>query len=144
MTGAHDRRRSATVIERVATTRRAAFRDERGSVLALSAVMIPVFLLLTAMVLDVGQWYTHKRQLQNRADAAAFAAGTGYAQNWKACIQSGNATLRANTAREIANVARAYAADPEASDYAPDPLPGTLYNANIATQSKLDVVGPVT
>ena len=57
----------------------------------LAAVMIPVFLLLTALVVDVGNWYTHKRQLQNRADAAAFAAGVEYAKNWKACVQSGNA-----------------------------------------------------
>ena len=45
-----------------------------------------------------------------------------------------------HAAREIANRARQYAADPEAADYAPDPLPATLYNANIANQSKLDVV----
>jgi Flp pilus assembly protein TadG len=141
MTGANHPRSSTGFVERVATEDRlAACRDERGSVLVLSAVLIPVFVLLTALVVDVGSWYTHKRQLQNRADAAAFAAGTGYAQNWKACIQSGDATLRANTARKIANVARTYAADPEAADYAPDALPGTLYNANIATQSKLDVV----
>ena len=37
-------------------------------------------------------------------------------------------------------MARQYAADPEAADYAPDPLPASLYNANIANQSKLDVV----
>ncbi len=141
MTGANHPRSSTGFVERVATEDRlAACRDERGSVLVLSAVLIPVFVLLTALVVDVGSWYTHKRQLQNRADAAAFAAGTGYAQNWKPCLQSGDATLRANTARKIANVARTYAADPEAADYAPDALPGTLYNANIATQSKLDVV----
>ena len=46
-------------------------RDERGAVLAMAAVMIPVFLLLTALVVDVGNWFTHDRQLQNRADAAA-------------------------------------------------------------------------
>ena len=40
--------------------------------------MIPLFLLLTALVVDVGDWYTHKRQLQNRADAAALAAGVEY------------------------------------------------------------------
>ena len=64
-------------------------RDERGAVLVMAAVMIPVFLLLTALVVDVGNWFTHDRQLQNRADAAAFAAGIGYAQNWKACVQNG-------------------------------------------------------
>ena len=64
--------------------------DERGQVIVLAAVMIPVFLLLTALVVDVGNWYTHKRQLQNRADAAAFAA-VGYPATWEACVQAGNA-----------------------------------------------------
>src|SRR5262249_58953393 len=50
-------------------------KGERGGVLVLSAIMIPVFLLFTALVVDAGDWFTHKRQLQNRADAAAFAAG---------------------------------------------------------------------
>jgi Flp pilus assembly protein TadG len=115
-------------------------REERGGILALSAIMIPVFIVLTAMVVDVGQWYTHKRQLQTRADAGALAAGVEYAANWQPCVQSSDATLKANAARGIANVARQYAADPEATDYAPDSLPTPLYNENIATQSKLDVV----
>lgn len=115
-------------------------REERGGILALSAFLIPVFIVLTALVVDVGQWYSHKRQLQNRADAAAFAAGVEYAKNWKACVQNSDLTTKADAARVIANVARQYAADPEATDYAPDPLPASLYNENIANQSKLDVV----
>ena len=73
----------------------------------MAAVMIPVFLLLTALVVDVGNWYTHKRQLQNRADAAAFAAGVEYARNWKACVQTGDAALSASTGAAIADAARA-------------------------------------
>jgi hypothetical protein len=106
----------------------------------LGALLIPVFLLLTAFVVDAGSWYTHKRQLQNRADAAAFAAGIEYAKNWKGCVQNGDTVLKASTARAIANKARQFAADPEASDYAPDALPSALYNGSIANQSKLDVV----
>ena len=97
-------------------------RDERGQVIVLGAVMIPVFLLLTALVVDVGNWYTHKRQLQNRADAAAFAAGVEYAKNWKACVQTADPALKASTAQEIADAARQYAGDPEATDYAGDAL----------------------
>ena len=119
-------------------------REERGGILVLSAILIPVFIVMTAMVVDVGQWYTHKRQLQTRADAGAFAAGIEYGDNWKACVYDGtDANLlaaKAAAARAIANRARQYAADPEATDYAPDPLPATLYNQNIANQSKLDVV----
>ena len=79
--------------------RRLDVRDERGAILVMAAVMIPVFLLLTALVVDVGNWYAHKRQLQNRADAAAFAAGVEYAKSWKACIQSSDATVRTRPRR---------------------------------------------
>ena len=44
----------------------------------LAALMIPVFLLLAALVVDAGNWYAHKRSLQNRADAGALAAGLEY------------------------------------------------------------------
>ena len=74
--------------------------------MVMSAVMIPVFLLLTALVMDVGNWYTHKRQLQGRADAGALAAGVEYARNWKACVQTADPLLRASTALEIADAAR--------------------------------------
>ncbi len=103
--------------------REPAATEERGGILVLGAVMIPVFLLMTALVIDVGNWYTHNRQLQNRADAAAFAAGVEYAKNWKACVISSNAGVRQATANEIADAARQYAGDPEASDYSTGPLP---------------------
>ncbi len=119
-------------------------QEERGGILVLSAILIPVFIVMTAMVVDVGQWYTHKRQLQTRADAGAFAAGIEYGDYWQACVYDGtDANLlaaKATAARAIANRARQYAADTEAADYAPDPLPATLYNQNIANQPKLDVV----
>ena len=85
--------------------------------------MIPVFLILGALVVDVGDWYTHKRQLQTRADSAAFAAGVEYAKRWKACVQNGDPVLKANTARAIANAARQYAGDPETADYSADAAP---------------------
>ena len=120
-------------------------RDERGTIMALAAVMIPVFLLLTALVVDVGNWYTHKRQLQNRADAAAFAAGVEYAKNWSNCVYAGTdptkLAAKATAAQKIADAARQYAGDPEASDYAGAALPGTgLKNTEIATQSSVDVM----
>ena len=119
-----------------------ALRDERGGVLVLASVMIPVFLLLTAVVIDVGNWYTHKRQLQNRADAAALAAGIEYAKSWKACVYEGTdvakLALKRKVSQEIANAARQYAADPEVSDYTfldpAGPVPATLYNDQIVRQ----------
>ena len=115
-------------------------RDERGQVIVIGAVMIPVLLLLTALVVDVGNWYTHKRQLQNRADAAAFAAGVAYAKNWKACVQTSDPALKASTAAKIADAARQYAGDPDVTDYAGGVLPaGGLQNTQIANQAHVDV-----
>ncbi len=74
-----------------------ALRDERGAIFAISAVAIPVILLLTALVLDVGRWYTHKRALQNRADAGALAAGYEYLARLPQCTSSpgsANAAIR--------------------------------------------------
>ena len=115
-------------------------RDERGTIAVIAAVTLPVFILLAALVMDVGNWYTHKRQLQNRADAAALAAGVTYAKNWKACVGS-SATLKAEAANEIADTARAYAGDPDTADYSTGSLPSQLHNTQVANQSpgKLDV-----
>ncbi len=49
--------------------------EERGGVLVFFAVTLPVLLLFAALVLDVGNWFTHKRDLQKQADAAALAGG---------------------------------------------------------------------
>jgi Flp pilus assembly protein TadG len=140
MIGANVRRSSAVLAGRVAAMGRLACRDERGGIFVLSALMLPVFLLLAAMVIDVGDWYSHKRQLQTRADAGAFAAGVAYSQYWKACVQSGDPALRAATAVKIADAAREYAGDPEAYDYSGATLPSALRNTEIANQAKLDVV----
>ena len=125
-------------------------REERGGVMVLAAILIPVFLVMTALVVETGNWFTHDRQLQNRADAGAFAAGVEYAKNWKACVQTADLALKRRTGLEIANAARQYAGNPETADYTDlDPsgvVPVSLYNDNIARQSanqaqnKLDVV----
>lgn len=41
----------------------------------LVAVTIPVLVMLASFVIDVGNWYEHKRHLQVQADAAALAGG---------------------------------------------------------------------
>ena len=50
-------------------------RDERGQVVVLFALLLPMLLALSAVVLDVGNWYVHAKNLQTKVDAAAFAAG---------------------------------------------------------------------
>ena len=108
--------------------RRLPVSDERGSVLALSAFTIPIFLVLVALVIDVGMWHTHKRQLQNRADAGALAAGVEYATRWAAC---GDPALKATAAGLIDAAARQYAGDPQQG--------GTLRNTELTEQTRINV-----
>ena len=51
------------------------FADERGATLVIVATWLPVLVLFITFVLDVGNWFEHKRHLQTQADAGALAAG---------------------------------------------------------------------
>jgi hypothetical protein len=48
--------------------------DEQGGILLMSALLMTPLLVLSALVLDVGNAYQHRRQAQNAADAASMAA----------------------------------------------------------------------
>ena len=48
-------------------------RSERGQVAVFFALLLPVLFAISAVVLDVGNWYIHKRHLQTQVDAAALA-----------------------------------------------------------------------
>jgi len=50
--------------------------QERGSVLVLFAIVLPIILLFASLVIDVANWFEHKRHLQMQADAAALAGGS--------------------------------------------------------------------
>ena len=47
--------------------------DEHGSVLVIVAVTLPVLILCATLVVDVANWFEHKRHLQMQADAAVLA-----------------------------------------------------------------------
>ncbi len=49
--------------------------DEKGGVLVMVTVWLPVLVLFVMFVLETGNWFVHKRHLQGQADAAAFAGG---------------------------------------------------------------------
>jgi hypothetical protein len=102
--------------------------DERGGILVLSAVLIPLFLLMTALVVDGGNWFTHKRQLQNRADAGALAAGVEYLSQLQNCVTSPGTTGVA-----IGDVAKRYAGTEDAG------VTGTKFNQHIANPATLSV-----
>jgi hypothetical protein len=48
---------------------------ERGQVVVLFAVALPMLLAMGSVVLAVGNWYVHAKNLQTKVDAAAFAGG---------------------------------------------------------------------
>ena len=50
-----------------------ALRDSSGAVLVVVAVAFPALIGFTGLVVDVGNWFEHKRHLQMQADAGALA-----------------------------------------------------------------------
>ena len=62
--------------------------------LTIFAVAIPTLILFLAMALDIGNWYAHKRKLQNRVDDAVFAAALEYGYRFPDCT----ATQRSRSA----------------------------------------------
>ena len=58
-------------------------RDERGQILILTAATIIALLFMGTVVVDVGNWFIHRRHLQTQVDAAALAAArTSQAASW--------------------------------------------------------------
>ena len=49
------------------------FSDDSGAVAVTFAIVFLVIVAFAALAVDVGFWYTAKRQLQSAADAAALA-----------------------------------------------------------------------
>ena len=60
-------------------------RRERGSVIVMTAVLVPVVVFVVGMAVDFGVMYAVRNSAQNAADAAAMAGVYEYA-----CGQSGN------------------------------------------------------
>ena len=52
--------------------------SERGGVLVMVALWLPVLVVMLTFVVDVGNWFVHKRHLQTQADAAALAAARDF------------------------------------------------------------------
>jgi hypothetical protein len=77
--------------------------SERGGVLTMTALWLPMLLLFVVLVIDVGHWFVHKRHLQTQADAGALAAGVAFEK----CLGDQGA---ANT--ELLATAKRYAGDP--------------------------------
>jgi hypothetical protein len=93
---------------RVNTTRSLvdAAATDRGAVLVWFVFWLPVLVLFMTLVVDVGNWFVHKRHLQMQADAGALAGGGSFT------IPCANGSIDAMT--------RKYAGDPtSAASYNP-------------------------
>ena len=53
-------------------------RVERGAVIVLTALILPVAILFAGFVIDVANWFEHDRHLQTQADAAALAGAGSF------------------------------------------------------------------
>lgn len=56
----------------------ARMKGEDGATIVIAAIAIPVLVVFCAFVVDIGNWFVHKRHLQMQADAAALAAAGNY------------------------------------------------------------------
>ena len=77
-----------------------AVREDKGAVLVMFALWLPVLLAFIVFVADVGNWFVHKRHLQMQADAGALAGGGLFT------VPCGDASIIAT--------ARKYGGDPNA------------------------------
>src|SRR5688572_11236559 len=57
--------------------------DERGAIMVLFAVSLPIIFLFASFVVDTANWWEHKRHLQMQADAAALAGAGRFGSDCK-------------------------------------------------------------
>jgi hypothetical protein len=93
----------------IQTLQRRARREERGAVMVLVAAGLPALVILGAFVIDVGHWYDYSRNLQNRADAAALAAGVQYGNT---CFNNSWKATPPNPTNAIGTTAQQYSGPP--------------------------------
>jgi len=79
-------------------TKRLRIRRERGSVMVLAAAAMFPIVYLAAFAIDVPHWFDYSRNLQNRADAAALAAGNAFGTT---CFAGGTPGTTGNGAQSV-------------------------------------------
>jgi hypothetical protein len=80
-------------------------KGERGSVMVIVALWLPLVAIFASFAIDASHWWDFSRNLQNRADAAALAAGTELAP---ACLGVGGTA----TQTDVGQTAQQYAGPP--------------------------------
>jgi Flp pilus assembly protein TadG len=118
--------------------RRKPARDERGAIAIMTAMMIILLCISSGFVVDFGQAWVAKRQMQTAADAAALAAAAAYASTPGICSTMLNAPANATAAKAAADSYRAKngSSDTSAITAVCDAPTGTLrVTVNSATTS---------
>ncbi len=101
-------------------------RGESGAVLILVALSLPMFVGFGIMVVDVGNWWVHKRHLQIQADAAALAGARKFA--FPTCNNKG-------IVEEAVDYSGGVLADPDANYVGFDGVPRD-YNYQLAASAR--------
>jgi len=113
-----------------AMSARRSAHSERGAVVVMVAIWLPVLALFVSFAVDFAHFFDYSRNLQNRADAAALAAS----------VQYGGACFNSPTAAQtdvIGKVAQQYAGPPNQDPSNPYTVPGNLpYAYSAVTQYK--------
>lgn len=65
--------------------------SQDGAIMIMAAIWVSLTVLLAIFVVDVGNWFGHKRQLQLRADAGALAAAGEFAITCDSAAATGRA-----------------------------------------------------
>jgi hypothetical protein len=95
--------------------------SERGAVVVMVAVWLPVLAIFASFAIDVGHFFDYSRNLQNRADAYALAAGLEYGNTCAA------ATPDATAMAAIGRQGQLYSGPGSTSDL---PYPYSTWPAN--------------
>src|SRR5258708_7666138 len=102
------------------------WHDESGSSLVWLVLIVPVAIVVAAFVVDVANWFEHRRHLQMQVDSAALAAGG----NWVFTFKSGGVSTCADS--DIENEGLKYAGDQNR-------LPST-FNTQVSNQANVHVL----
>jgi hypothetical protein len=70
--------------------------SDHGAVAVMFAILVPVFLILCGISVDVGRWYVEAQRLQSAADAAAMAGVTWLPQNPDKAFSTAKGTASIN------------------------------------------------
>ena len=79
----------------------AARNSERGAVIVMVAVWLPVLAIFASFAIDVAHFFDYSRNLQNRADAFALAAGLEYGNTCAATTPDPTATAAIGKAGQL-------------------------------------------